>query len=622
MANTPKPKSSFIEDVLAFVTDKKKLPLLLLLLGGTATVVTTAAVILSNPGSGSQSSNPGSGGQVSGPISGNEVPNWDLDNATLTADGNGIGASFDFMWMGRYQNDFYLQAGRNYFEGATSQNQEHTENALALYNFRTGEIVFEYTFEIGDAHRTAILGGEYYESWTDFRIAFDNESTLYTTVYTNFPTTLAGSYSPLKNHVTEKFGAVTNNDYFQFIIAFDINDATTYTILDSRRSNNSDLNIGDILYENDRLYISTQFRKGYLENTVNQNEENIFDFMTLPTEIPQLTAASNNQTSMLTYLMEVNVEGTTLSVLDITPFASNFNSNLWFQGYRQGYETRYFTEEGQMVLTVNFWNNNVNNLNNSNAGMTAFFDELDTTFIPENSTILEEAETNALAAYEAVLDTPNSELFTSISFNLNLTGFFNFETGLFEHAVSGYNVYGYNYNNGQEQRAEAYNWPLLFLTDSGDSFVIDNKILSSWQGQMTSQGISQLNPARLLDAVSTLSRYNLETGEKTVVIEHDNNGTFLSGVYEKSNGYYLLGSYYKTDTNEIDSVDAFLAATNDAFVTQQELILSGSGDDMGQAIMLNASGRPVWIVVSNSTDGDFAGLGGVENRFSTYSVSF
>jgi hypothetical protein len=38
--------------------------------------------------------------------------------------------------------------------------------------------------------------------------------------------------------------------------------------------------------------------------------------------------------------------------------------------------------------------------------------------------------------------------------------------------------------------------------------------------------------------------------------------------------------------------------------------------------MLNASGRPVWMVFSNSTDGDFAGLGGDENRYATYSVSF
>jgi hypothetical protein len=254
--------------------------------------------------------------------------------------------------------------------------------------------------------------------------------------------------------------------------------------------------------------------------------------------------------------------------------------------------------------------------------ITTFFDQVDTTFIPENSTILTEAETNSQAAYEALLDTPIGEDFTSISFNLNLTGFFNFETGLFDHAMSGYNVYAYNYNNGQQQRAEAYNWPALYLTDSGDSFVIDTAVVTYWETQDFTQNLTQYNPAILENAVSTLSRYNLETGERTIVLENDNNGTILGGVYEKSNGYYLTGSYYDTGANDIDSVDAFLVATNDAFVTQQELILSGSGDDMGQSIMLNASGRPVWMVFSNSTDGDFAGLGGDENRYGTYSVSF
>jgi hypothetical protein len=609
MANTPKPKSSLVTDVLAFVTDKKKLPLLLLLLGGSATVVTTAAVVLSGPRGGNESS---------GPISGNEVPNWDFDDATLTADGNGIGASFDFRYMARFQNDYYIQAGRNFFEGATLQSEEHTESAFSVYNFRTGEIIFEYTFEIGDAHRNAILGGSNFSYWSDIRVAFDNESTIFVSLDSNFPSTLGGSYGPMKTHAISKFGDLNSSDYVQFFLAFDLDDATTYTVLDSRISNQSDFYFNDMLYDNGQLYLSTHYSKNFLENSVNRNEDNLFDFLTVPTDIPNLTFANNSQEQRIGYIVQVSVEGSTLEFLTATPFAANFNSNIWFQGYRQGFETRYFTEEGHMVLTTNFWNNSYNN----SSTISSFFDTLETTFLQEDSTALEEAEAESLAAYETVLDTPNGEGLDSFNFNLNFTGFFNFETEKFEHAITGYNVYGYDYNSGVENRAEAYNWPSLFLTDSGDSFVIDNKVLIVWEGQVSQQTYSQYNPERLVDSVSTLSRYNLETGEKTLVIEHDNNGTILSGIYEKSNGYYLTGSYYETDTNDIASVDAFLLATNDTFVTQQELILSGSNDDMGLNIMLNASGRPVWIVQSNSTDGDFAGLGGVENRFSTYSVSF
>ncbi|MEN9819303.1 MAG: hypothetical protein RL379_81, partial [Bacillota bacterium] len=44
-------KESIVNKLIAFVTDKKKLPLLLLLLGGGATVV-TGTVLLANPGNG------------------------------------------------------------------------------------------------------------------------------------------------------------------------------------------------------------------------------------------------------------------------------------------------------------------------------------------------------------------------------------------------------------------------------------------------------------------------------------------------------------------------------------------------------------------------------------------
>jgi hypothetical protein len=376
--------------------------------------------------------------------------------------------------------------------------------------------------------------------------------------------------------------------------------------------------MNDMLYENDRLYIGASYSNPYLENPANGNEENFFDFLTIPTDIPTLTFV-NQQPDFTNYILEVSVEGTTLEVIDMTPFTSNYGIDIWFTGYQQGFETRYFTEEGQMVLSAGFHNHS----GNTNVStISTFFDTFEATFLPEDSSVLVEAETESLAAYEAYLDTPNSDSFTYTSFNLRITGFFNFETGLFDHAISGHIVYGSNNVGGVIDRAEASKWSTLFLTDSGDSFLIEYDIVTNWEGQSSQLEMSQLNPERLVDAVSTLSRYNLETGEKTVVIENDNNGTLLSGIYETSDGYYLTGSYYDTDTNEIDSVDAFLVATNDAFVTQQELILSGSGDDMGQGIMLNASGRPVWIVMSNSTDGDFAGLDGDENRFSNYFVSF
>ncbi len=66
-----------------------------------------------------------------------------------------------------------------------------------------------------------------------------------------------------------------------------------------------------------------------------------------------------------------------------------------------------------------------------------------------------------------------------------------------------------------------------------------------------------------------------------------------------------------------------------AFVTDKKklpvlLLLLGSGDDNGSQITLNSQGRPVWLVSSNSTDGDFAeaGASNTDGRYKVYSVTF
>ncbi|MFZ9197660.1 MAG: hypothetical protein ACO22H_04840, partial [Bacilli bacterium] len=79
-------KESIVNKLIAFVTDKKKLPLLLMLLGGGATVV-TGTVLLANPGNGGSTGNTTSQpGGSNVPFSGDDVPEWDFENATL--DGN------------------------------------------------------------------------------------------------------------------------------------------------------------------------------------------------------------------------------------------------------------------------------------------------------------------------------------------------------------------------------------------------------------------------------------------------------------------------------------------------------------------------------------------------------
>lgn len=90
-------------------------------------------------------------------------------------------------------------------------------------------------------------------------------------------------------------------------------------------------------------------------------------------------------------------------------------------------------------------------------------------------------------------------------------------------------------------------------------------------------------------------------------------------------GYYVSGTYYESEsTPDVQSTDAFLLEVDEDFNTINELILAGSGDDNGSQITLNSQGRPVWLVQSNSTDGDFeeAGASNTDGRFKIYSVTF
>ena len=118
---------------------------------------------------------------------------------------------------------------------------------------------------------------------------------------------------------------------------------------------------------------------------------------------------------------------------------------------------------------------------------------------------------------------------------------------------------------------------------------------------------------------------NLDTNEVTLIEENDNNGKFISGVYQKNGGYYLTGTYYESDaTPDVQSTDAFLIEVDEDFNVINELVLAGSGDDNGSQITLNSQGRPVWLVQSNSTVGDFAeaGASNTDGRYKVYSVTF
>jgi hypothetical protein len=108
--------------------------------------------------------------------------------------------------------------------------------------------------------------------------------------------------------------------------------------------------------------------------------------------------------------------------------------------------------------------------------------------------------------------------------------------------------------------------------------------------------------------VSRLYRINLETQAKTLLLDYENEGVYLTGIYRYTGGFYVTGVYNDSDefTTGLGKAEAFLSAYNTTFTKTGEVVLSGSEDDTTQGIILDDTNKPVWLVTSNSNDGDFA----------------
>lgn len=181
-------------------------------------------------------------------------------------------------------------------------------------------------------------------------------------------------------------------------------------------------------------------------------------------------------------------------------------------------------------------------------------------------------------------------------------------------------------DNVRYQFSNYYSSYVTGMSDGETAFIIETDTSFLYpEIQVTNYGWSGFNPDYRVYTYNAISRINLDTNEVTLIEENDDNGKYISGIYQKNGGYYISGTYYECeDKPEVQSTDAFLLEVDENLVTLNELVLAGSGDDNGSQITLNSQGRPVWLVQSNSTDGDFAeaGASNTEGRFKVYSVTF
>lgn len=618
-----------------FLQQKKNLPLILSLFAGFATVV-TGTILLASGGGGQTNGSSQSGSQTSQPsngsgFSGNELPDWDLSNPTLSAEGSSVGVSYDQLNFRRYQDSLLYQSGRNYMDGAPAQNYTLTEKGFSIFNMRTSDVIFEYTFEYGETHTEFLFENheELDDEYLELSFAYDGASTIYVLLSlrlgwedednasNNY--VLDGSFTPLVTYVNNNFAGDISHDY-QFFLTFNINNPTTYTIVAARDiSFSNDFYAEDIFFENNTLYMSTSFRKSVIDNPSSLASRNYFSFITRPTTYPTFATPEFNQ--RFTYLVELNVSNiNSITTTRITPITFDANGSLWFYGYLQGFDTKYFDTDGEMFLSIG-----ANAYLTPTFSVETFISTLEDNFLEDDARddLYQEATDKINEILDAMAEIITTPL--SVSVNVNISGFFNFTTGKLQNPLVSVNTwYRDNENVAGATWFQGSRYQNYLRLDNEEVYIVENNNIFSYLLTDNFFNGSALNEDHLISNYNALYQVNLSTNVKTLIEENDNNGKSIGGIFEKEDGYFITGSYYPTDSNNVESVDAFLMEVDLAFETVQELVLSGSGDDQGGTIALNSSGQPVWMVSSNSTDGDFADFASSNptNRFNNYSVSF
>ena len=618
--------------MIAFVTDKKKLPLLLLLLGGGATVV-TGTVLLANPGNGGNTTSQPGGSVV--PFSGDDVPEWDFDNATLDGDATTVGVGYDYNWYSRFQNEYYYQVGRNLIEGApTTGNIEverYTEMLFSIYNMRTTEVEFLYHFELSEARKTYLLETEDFDyNYMWLRLAYDQEDTILALLTLRLPTgdevALGGDYAPIETYLASRFNIDQEESWNEYtvLLRFDVNDNTEYTILDAYDRDSTSITVNDILIEDGKLFLSTQVNKFTIDNPLT-NAGSKFSFLDIPESYPTFVNYQQNiGNPQFSYLVEVDFSNAqAFETIRTTAISFDGSSNVWFYGFRQGFETKYINENGEMALGLNGYLYPQNE-----AAITTHFTDLENNFLTteEETRLYPLVEAKAKEFYNR---TAEYAVNFSMNINFNMFGFYNFETGLM--TKNNYAVYAWQsvtIDTVRYQFTNNYSSNIIAMSDGETAFLIESEISTLYPEQLMQYnygGWSGLSPDYRVYTYNALSSVNLDTNEVTLIEENDDNGKYVAGVYQKNGGYYLTGTYYETEaTRDVQSTDAFLIEVDEDFNIVNELVLAGSGDDNGSQITLNSQGRPVWLVSSNSTDGDFAeaGASNTDGRYKVYSVTF
>jgi hypothetical protein len=634
-------KTNEKQGVKEFINKHKKW-LLLLLISFSVTLSTIVVILGGSPTSSSPStSNPSSSTTSSssatttsspssdaGPFSGSEVPNWDFSNPVISADGIFFDLGFDRNLFTSRQGDYLVGVGGVYKDDMPENLSDSTQSHFLQYTIRikdlkTDDMLFEYTFDSGSDYYASLLDKEptrdLGQSFTNF--VFDGQQTIYVVLNLDivlFPDfggqefyVRRGSFSPVIDAILELnsnfLDQPTPNGYESLFLKFNLNNSSSYELLGFR--SRSYRNVFQGLYlEDNALYgfLQPLTQPGSFQNSVHS-------FPSL-TNFPTSEAPLVEANTIFKVKFNIGEQGT---LTQDTSFAYSFgttsNSNLLvnasFAPRRQGFNSVFRNDENKFFLSINFM---ISQGNQSLAVYEDFVLNSDFSFLPSKDGLNEFLdEVRALHTARPNFFKPEKD--TLMFPNFIVQGTFNPETGYVEQPL-------FSFSDSDFDNATFSSYTIQFFQTK---FYLNNGDLVL--SKRTSAGYSNgLNEFDVYEQVVTL--IPSDGSPQTEILNYTLDDDFIfANLYEKEGGYYLSGTLAEGSTYPtVTYRAAVLIELDDSFNETNRIVLNGSGHDIGSSITLNTSLRPIWLVTSNSIDGDFAFAATMNpNRARrTYAVTF
>ena len=574
----------------SLIRQNRKIALTLLLLTSAVLVACDRNTTTSSGGTNSSGNN-SSLTSSSEEFNGSEVPNWNLENPVISTASTGLDLGLDQQYFGRYEGDYILYTGSKNFEGSTNPGIGY--RAYVIVNQKTGTEFFRWELDPGTDYITWALANNVSHGWGMDRYTFEG-NTLYGTLWVtpqgawnNANSLVKEDYAPFVDYVNSNFSTKYPDQnsrlqrQYRFIFKADM---TTKEITLLGASDSWEYEINDLFADQGTLFVTLQVTKG------SQTPNPFASLLPLPTEVPTLTPNASRYS--LIYQLDItdlslNATSVLSSTSDTYPFLNNF---------RRGFDVKNYDNDGNLYINLN--------MNFTAANRTEIatkINNFNTSTL--NSTQLAALKTEQIPIIENYFDLIAEEMtFSNFSFTIGLSGGFDLETNQFVYFFSNSN--NYLNDNVANISYEGSRWQQYFEYED-ESYLIENDRLMVHDNTLPYYNWFAM-PSTY--NVSRLYRINLETQVKTLLLDYENEGVYLTGIYRYTGGFYVTGVYNDSDefTTGLGKAEAFLRAYNTTFTKTGEVVLSGSEDDTTQGIILDDTNKPVWLVTSNSNDGDFA----------------